>query len=59
MIKAVEKSDKLFSFMYKDTELYYYNGGRRHGIHILIQGFTQFQKIQEEIKSLGHLIFFK
>lgn len=58
MIKAVEKSDKLFSFMYKDTELYYYNGGRETQYsYINSRLHSNFRKFREEIKSLGHFDF--
>ncbi len=28
LMKAIDNSDKFFGFMFKDAELYYYNGGR-------------------------------
>lgn len=58
MIKAIEKSDKFFSFIFKDAELYYYNGGRETQYsYISSRLYSNFKKFKEEIRSLGHFDF--
>lgn len=60
LIKAIDNSDKFFGFMYKDAELYYYNGGRetQHS-YIGSRLFSNFKKFKEEIKGEGHYDFLK
>lgn len=58
MLNAIEKSDKLFSFISKDAELYYFNGGRETQYsYISSRLFSNFKKFKDEIRSLGHFDF--
>lgn len=58
MLKAVDSSDKFLSFMFKDAELYYYNGGRETQYsYINSRLFSNFKIFKQELKSLGHYEF--
>lgn len=60
LLRAIESSDKFFSFMYKDAELYYYNGGREtQNSYINSRLFSNFKKFRDELKKTGHLEFLK
>lgn len=60
MIKAVEKSDNLFSFITKDAELYYYNGGQETQYsYIKSRSYSDFKKFKCSVRDLGHFDFLK
>jgi serine/threonine protein phosphatase 1 len=60
LLKAISKSDKLLGFLYKDSEHYYYNGGRETQYsYIHSRLFSNFKKFSEEIKNTGHYDFIK
>ena len=60
LLKAMAKSDKLLSFLYKDSEHYYYNGGRETQYsYIQSRLFSNFKKFAEELKKTGHYDFIK
>ncbi len=60
MITAIEKSDKFFSFIFKDAELYYYNGGRETQYsYINSRLYSNFKNFKDEIRSLGHFDFLR
>lgn len=60
LLKAITKSEKLLSFLYKDSEHYYYNGGRETQYsYIHSRLFSNFKKFSEELKKTGHYEFIK
>lgn len=60
LIKAIDNSDRFFGFLFKDAELYYYNGGRETQYsYIDSRLFSNFKKFKEKIKSSGHYDFIK
>lgn len=60
LLRAIESSEKLFSFMYKDAELYYYNGGRETQYsYIESKQYSQFKKFRNALKKTGHLDYLK
>jgi len=59
MLKAID-NDKFFRFMFKDVELYYYNGGRETQYsYINSRLYSNFKIFKQEIKMLGHYDFIK
>jgi len=55
LLNAIDKSDKFFGFMSKDSELYYYNGGRETQYsYIQSRLFSNFKKFRNEFRSSGH-----
>ncbi len=60
MIKAIDNSDKVLGFLFKDAELYYYNGGRETQYsYISSRLFSNFKKFKQELKTSGHYEFIK
>jgi len=60
MLKAIDSSDKFFGFMFKDAELYYYNGGRETQYsYINSRLYSNFKIFNQEMKTLGHYDFIK
>lgn len=60
LLKAIESSEKFFSFMYKEAELYYYNGGRETQYsYIGSRLYSSFKKFKEELKDTGHFDFIR
>ncbi len=58
MLKAIDNSDKLLSFMNKETEHYYSNGGKETQFsYIGSRAFNDIKKLGKELKSLGHYEF--
>lgn len=58
MLKAVENSDKLLSFMNKETEHYYSNGGRETQYsYIGSKSFKDVKKFGKKLKTIGHYEF--
>jgi predicted phosphodiesterase len=60
LIKAIESSDKILGFLFKEAELYYYNGGRETQYsYINSRLFSNFKKFKQELKATGHYDFLK
>lgn len=60
LLKAINKSEKLLGFLYKDSEHYYYNGGRETQYsYIHSRLFSNFKKFSEELKNTGHYDYLK
>jgi len=60
LIKAIDNSDKFLGFIFKDAELYYYNGGKETQYsYINSREYSDFKKFKQELKSLGHYDYIK
>lgn len=60
MMKAIDNSDKFLGFMFKDAEIYYYNGGQEtQNSYIGSREFDEFKHFKAKIKELGHYDFIK
>ncbi len=60
LITAFDKSDKFLGFMFKDAEIYYYNGmGETQYSYINSNSFSDFKAFKKEVKTLGHYDYLK
>ncbi len=60
LIKAIDNSDKFFGFLFRDAELYYYNGGKETQFsYVGSKVFSDFKKFRKELRDIGHYDYIK
>lgn len=60
LIKAIDQSEKLFGFLFKEAEHYYYNGGKETQMSYVGSGaFDHFKKFRGKLKEYGHYNYLK